>query len=299
MFAVVLAAILGTFVYTLYAPAYRITSIEVNGASKIDRESVTRFIDQRLNDGVLGFRWKRVYYLTPVASLARELRTSIERLVSVNDLSISRRGRNVLVVDLSERTPNMIWETQRGNRYTVDEKGIVVERLTVDAPQSFKVLKDSNNLPVDIGSNVARPEYLSAIDSIANSLANLQISPSSYATWKVKCRTVRAVNVNDEQNVNTDAVANTNSINTNVNAPDTVTGNEPVEQSPCDPYVLAINDPTVVAVTVDGVELRFDTSTNIEAQVEKLRIALSERLSDRLTSLDYIDVRFGNKVYYQ
>lgn len=301
VFFTVLMIVLGTWVYTLFAPNYRLTSIEINGASKIDKGSVERFINNRLNTGFLGFQWRRVYYLTPVNSLARDLRSSIERLVSVNDITIIRRGRQTLVVTVSERTPNLVWETSRGDRYTVDEKGIVVERLTEDVPQGFKILNDSNNIPTDIGSKVVRPEYLSAMDTIANLLATLQITPTGYATWKVECRTVNALNVNvpdGNENTNNELTINTNSKNTNVDTLHTNVG-ETTNQAPCNTVELAFNDPTVVAVVQEGYEIRLDTSSDINTQIQKLSVALKERLSNKINTLQYIDVRFGNKVYYQ
>lgn len=298
----VLIVVFGAWCYTLFAPQYRVTAIEVTGAVKVDQESIVRFLDSRLNADIFGLRWKRVYYLTPLTGLTRDLKKSVERLVSVNELTITRRGRNTLVVSVSERTPNLIWETSYGNRYTVDEKGIVIERIPGDAPQGFNVLKDQNRIPVALGMQVVRPEYLASIAAIAQALQAISIEPTGYATWKVECRTISptpASNTNRPDQTNTNQTTNVNSLNINIPTNANKPPKEMPEPTTCDPIELAINDPTVVVLTSEGWEIRLDTSSDIDAQLKKLQIALTERLSGKRTSLRYIDVRFGNKVYYQ
>ena len=49
-----------------------------------------------------------------------------------------------------------------------------------------------------------------------------------------------------------------------------------------------------------GTKLRFNVDEDIEKQLEKLKVLLSEKISkDQLTKLEYIDLRFGDKVYYK
>lgn len=49
-----------------------------------------------------------------------------------------------------------------------------------------------------------------------------------------------------------------------------------------------------------GPKLRFSAEKNIDKQLEKLKVLLQEKISkDKLPKLEYIDLRFGDKVYYK
>lgn len=302
MFLALFVVALGAFVYVLFAPQYRITSVTVSGAVKLDAASIAQFVNGRLDRGLFGLQWRRVTYLTPTASITKDLRTSIERLISLNGLTIERVGRNSLTVNVQERTPHLIWETANGTRYFIDEKGIVVERVTSDVPSSFRTLVDSNGISADIGSQVVRPEYISTLETIEQRLPILSVNPVQFSTWIVECRKIEEpteTNTNENSNVNEgsegDSVLN---INVNTATDDHNTG-QTIDDAPCDYRQLAVDDPTLVVTTDEGWDIRMDISTNLDTQLKKLQVTLQQKFEDSREGLEYIDVRFGNKVYYK
>ncbi|MBI5370231.1 hypothetical protein HZA85_03525 [Candidatus Uhrbacteria bacterium] len=51
-------------------------------------------------------------------------------------------------------------------------------------------------------------------------------------------------------------------------------------------------------LTQDGYRILFDATSDIKEQVERLDVLLREKISDR-SKLEYIDLRFGDHVYYK
>ena len=303
MFLLLLAVAVAAFVYMLVAPQYRITSVSVDGAVKLDANSIVRLVNDRLDRGVLGVRWRRVTYLTPTSSITKDLRTSIERLMSLNGLTVERSGRNSLVVTVQERTPHLIWQTASGNRYYIDEKGIVVERVAYEVSSSLRTLSDSNGITADIGSQIARPEYVSALEAVEDKLLAMSVNSVRYATWIVKCRKIEepvGTNRNEGTNVN-EGTEGDSVLNVNINgaSDDRSRVDQPIEDEPCDYRRLAINDPTLVVTTDEDWDIRIDTSTNLDMQMKKLQATLQQKFQESRSGLQYIDVRFGNKVYYK
>ena len=302
MFCTLFVIALGAFIYMLFAPQYRITSISVNGAVKLDAASIAQFVNDRLDRGLFGLQWRRVTYLTPTESITNDLRASIERLISLNSLTIERIGRTSLVVNVRERTPHLVWQTANGTRYFIDEKGIVVERVTDDTPSTFRTLVDSNGISVDLGSQVVRPEYITALETVEQRLLAVSVTPVQYSTWVVECRKIEKsteTNTNEDQNVN-DGSEGDSVLNINVNAvTDDHNADQTTDDTPCDYRQLAVDDPTLVVTTDEGWDIRIDTSSNLDTQLKKLQATLQQKFEGSREGLQYIDVRFGNKVYYK
>jgi hypothetical protein len=63
----------------------------------------------------------------------------------------------------------------------------------------------------------------------------------------------------------------------------------------CD-YATVTRDISVV--TQQGVAIYFDTSLDLELQLNHLKQVLSSDIDD-VSTIEYIDVRFTDRVYYQ
>jgi len=56
---------------------------------------------------------------------------------------------------------------------------------------------------------------------------------------------------------------------------------------------------TIKIETKEGVKISFSTKGDFDKQIEKLIIVKTEKLKDDFATKKYIDLRFGDKVYYQ
>lgn len=302
----IMLVLIGGSAYTVYTPQYRITAVTVHGAIKVDRGSVERFVKDQLDQTLLGVQWRRVTFLTPTKRIESSLRKSIERLISLNGLTVDRVGLHELKVTLNERTPNTVWETATGNRYLIDEGGVVVERLSGEVPAGFELITDVNGIDTTIGSTVMRREYLAVLRVVRDALHVINVTPKQFTTWNVECRTI----IRDDATTN-DAV-NTNTTNSNSSGNDDRTISivnagtptvDPLEtaygDTPCDERKRAIDDPTLVVSTDEDWDIRLDTSKDLQSQVKKLQLAIEQKFKTSRKGLEYVDVRFGDRVYYK
>lgn len=53
------------------------------------------------------------------------------------------------------------------------------------------------------------------------------------------------------------------------------------------------------AIADKGFQIYFDPQSDIDSQIDKLKRIISEKLKDKLDSLQYIDLRIENRVYYK
>lgn len=297
-FVVVVA--LGTFL--LVSPEFRITSVRIDGAQKIDPASVERFVSGRLNETFLGVAWRRVTFLTPTNDLVRELRHAVERIISLSELTIKREERHTLIVTMKERTPNLIWTSTSGRSYFVDENGFIVEPIEGDAPATFLKIRDANGLAATNGAQVLLPSLIAGVRTIEDRLGLLSITPTSFATWAVECPrptpsageapTERSRGTTDD-NRNAAPVEDDETSEGRV-----LPRRTPELEPPCDPSILALHEPTLVVMTGEQWEIRFDTRGNLDEQVQKLGITLRERFQNNRPQ-EYIDVRFGDRVFFK
>ncbi len=287
-------------VYLIASPRFRITSVRVEGTSKIDPKSIEDFVNAQLNTTFLGIAWKRVIWLTPTRTLTDELRGAIEKRVSLKALKLTRTGRSALLVRIEERSPNLIWKSVGGRYYFLDDRGYVVENMVGEPPPDVAVLQDANALTVTINTQATQPNLIAAISTLRDRLPSIGVTPQAFSTWEVSCASPvqPAAPENDQRSTNSNA-----NRNQNVNRPDTdSTSNLNDSSRPntaCDQAMLAVNEPTLVVTTTEKWEVRFDTAGNLDLQINKLAIALRERISPLRQQLKYVDVRYGDRIFYQ
>jgi POTRA domain-containing FtsQ-type protein/cell division protein FtsQ len=92
-----------------------------------------------------------------------ELTARIEALTMVDSASLSKQLPNLVIINVVERTPVLLWQTQQG-KFSVDNKGVVI------APASDTTGTDHLMTVVDVSKGVAQqihPGTLLSADDIA------------------------------------------------------------------------------------------------------------------------------------
>jgi len=64
-------------------------------------------------------------------------------------------------------------------------------------------------------------------------------------------------------------------------------------------FILDSNINTVKVKLIDGPQIYFNVNESIEKQIKKLEIVKQEKLRDDFNKKEYIDVRYGDSVYYR
>jgi cell division septal protein FtsQ len=66
-----------------------------------------------------------------------------------------------------------------------------------------------------------------------------------------------------------------------------------------DRFIVDKDIDTLKILTPEGIRISFNTKTAIDDQLEKLAVVKREKLKDDFKDKKYIDLRFGDKIYYQ
>lgn len=64
-------------------------------------------------------------------------------------------------------------------------------------------------------------------------------------------------------------------------------------------YLETINDLKLVVTTEVGYNIYFNTSQDIDQQIDYLGIVIKDKIKEGINKIKYIDLRFGSKVYYK
>jgi POTRA domain, FtsQ-type/Cell division protein FtsQ/DivIB, C-terminal len=91
---------------------------------------------------------------------SQEVEQAIKRLPEVKDASVSVDLPNEVVVQISDRLPQFVWETS-GGAYWVDEDGIAL-RVRFDSP-NLLIMKDLDGSAVKIGERVNAEAFNAAV----------------------------------------------------------------------------------------------------------------------------------------
>lgn len=59
------------------------------------------------------------------------------------------------------------------------------------------------------------------------------------------------------------------------------------------------NDSTIKSLTNEGWDIYFSATNDLNAQIEKLKLFLGEKKSEERQNLEYVDLRFPERVYYK
>ncbi len=130
---------------------FRVSSVTVAGSWYYSPDLVTRATQSELRS----HWWWRNLTIIDTRALRRELLTSQTQL---GDVAIDRRWPTGLKVSVTERQPNLIWQTG-GQSYLLDDQGFIILPLA-DRKLKLVAVEDTTNLPVKLGARVVPPSFV-------------------------------------------------------------------------------------------------------------------------------------------
>jgi hypothetical protein len=121
--------------FALSSTNFQIHQIDIMGTQN------TRLVDDIQHMGIQG---QNIFLLD-----AGDLTARIEALPMVDSVTISKQLPNLVIINVVERTPVLLWQTQQGT-FSVDNKGVVI------APASDTTGIDNLTTVVDVSKGVAQ-----------------------------------------------------------------------------------------------------------------------------------------------
>jgi POTRA domain, FtsQ-type len=146
LFALLVIGILGVS-FALTSTNFRIQQIDIMGTQ-----------NRKLVDSIqhMGIQGQNIFLLD-----AGDLTTRIEALPMVASANLSKQLPNLLIINIVERTPVLLWQTQQGT-FSVDSKGVVI------APASDTTGADRLMTVVDVREGAAQQLHPGALLNAAD-----------------------------------------------------------------------------------------------------------------------------------
>lgn len=292
--------------FVMFSEVLRVKDIFIEG-----NEELT---DDQIRQTVTSYLQIRRWFILPQSNIlllsSGRLINSLNSAHVFESVNVDKHFRHQsLSVNVKERIPGLTFISQN-TAYYLDLHGVVTHEVGEgeEVRKTFPVVKDFNNRETRLKNQMMTEEMIQSLFSIHTLLPQkTSFTVDSYILPKVTCRkTIKEeVPARIEENLNTSAqetMTNTqtnsqilNANNSQMKIQRTVTQEREIE-APCENYLTTIKSLNVRLK--EGPEIFFDATRSIEEQIEKLRVSMTQELRDK-KGLDYIDLRFEDRVYYK
>jgi len=242
-----------------------ITDIKINGNKSIEALSIRQIADELIEQKLLWFLSRDKTFFVPISRIERKILSLSHR---VGGAVVTREGLNALNIQIFERVPVYLW--------CIKDEDIEITATSTTESEEDCYYADHGGYIYSKAPNFSDNIFLKFYSKPI-------ISPAQYAP----------INTND-LNVG-------KSIMDKSELDDLVKFVKWFEGKDVKIYSLAIDtEKDIIARVVEGWYIKFDLDALNEA-VENTLITLDELLGkeEDLSNLEYIDVRFDNKIFYR
>lgn len=290
---------IGGLIYTFfYSPFFRIDQVAVRGNQELTYDTIRYEVNKAFVERRFFIFRQSNFYIYSTEQAEQHLWDTFV----LDEVSISKRFPNKLIIKVKEKIPNLTLVTGKAFYY-MDLEGIVTHIVPeADVKQHFPKVEDMNNRIIKLKDKIVSREVIDAIFTLKDSFsAKTNSEIDRFLIPDTTCTTSKDKE-NEEELADDDKLVDTNSSNSNSNKNSStpknsnLTTNSSNEEIECD-LVAAIQD--IAVLTNEGWKAYFTINDDIEVQLERLKVYLLKKALDKQTreSIDYIDLRFGEKIY--
>ncbi|MDP2656374.1 MAG: hypothetical protein Q8P11_02315 [bacterium] len=256
-------------VYFIWFSSYFVIDyIDITGANGLDMTGVRRVIFSQMT----GYR----YHLFPKKNIwffdSESARHAIWEEYAISELSIEKKKPNSLKINVFEEPFQSIWYSQ-GKYYKMDGRGIIIKEV------DHELLRDIPYPLPHAGINggvvpIKRPPKLNAL---------------------------KAPELLFIQDVDGSAVESGNSVLSSnvVQAIGDVRSKLALQQISIYYVITKLQEHDMEVFTTEGWGIKLNVFEHVDAQIEHLREVLTQKIKEDRFMLDYIDVRFDNRIYFK
>lgn len=257
--AVAVAAILLAY-WLLWSGFLRITTVEVRGAQTIDPAQIEQVVRQQFNN-YRGLLFSQSHLLFFDAS---EITQQLQQQYFLDRVVIKRRPLHRLIVEITEKTAQLTWVSDR-RYYTIDGNGLALREII--APSVVELAAGQQPTETAAGEQVIDSNVLGQSGVVVVDQNNDAITIGQSVASE---QFVRFIAELIQKFPSTDLTA---------------------EQW----LIPSVSEGIIHVKTTRGFMVYFDSQDPLDAQLANLRLILREKIKDR--SINYIDLRFGNRVF--
>ncbi len=255
-------AVAGWTWFVAFSPTFRVTDIRINGADRIPVWEI--------HDAVTDALKQRRWLLFPQTSLILASESSITSTLNdrfvLESLTITKKPPHTLVIDLKERVSAVLLQLPDGSQGLLDLQGSVTR---VYKPEEALDVLPKQGPTLDEQQGHSRPQYPVLFDDKGDTLALRQQA--------VRPETVQAV----------------------INLPKLFDARFNRAPYVAQLHVDGMTSQTLRVVTSEGWAIYLDVTGDLAAQLENAQTILKTKVGPDRKNLDYIDVRFGDKIFFK
>lgn len=284
---VILLAVLGITLfggglyYVLWSPALRITSVEITGASP-DTETYVRgiFEEQAKGNAALIFPRSNILFFGK-----ERARHAVATSFFFDTLKITKRLPHTLSVQVSEKAMRAALADQ-GHFYALDDTGRLLRDLT--GAEASRIV----DLPPDVGTVSSEGLGAEAFDLTKDDAAKTAALPVRNSAQN---RNPFPVILGKKTEPGANAVPTATLaliLDANARLPDVAAGSVR--------WFTVQDGADTVDATMDGDwHVLLTTAIPFDIQSERLAVVLREKIGDRKKGLDYVDLRYNERIFFR
>lgn len=290
-FALALFAMLaiGGAWYVLWSPAFKVSAMEINGASAPTEEVVRKALDAHLKRSVaLVLPNNNVLLFSDEAA-----KNEIGTLVYLESIDIRKKLPGTIIIDVREKDARAVLETE-GRLLAIDESGIIIRELTE------KEMSLVGDLPPGMDAVPVRGLGAESME-LPEAQKEGDAKTEGQAKEEPKKKTLPLVLDRANADKKTERLpgrqvfsATTLALVLQANARLPDIAGEDIRW-----FTVDETAETVEAVTAAGWRIFLSAKTPFEVQAERLAIVIREKIKDQKPRLDYIDLRYNERIFYR
>jgi hypothetical protein len=281
-----LAAVVYGVWYFIWGPAFRVTQIIIEGSKPDTTAVIQQVLSERLsNSRLMLFPQSNIFLYD-----SREAEDDIRQLFFLDRLDIRKKLPNTVTVNISEK--NAVTFLMTGGKFwALDEQGYVIRKLTrremislIDLPEGMEA--------VDSGELGSESVQVAEIE-------NVQIEDSSPEMRRNNSNPMPLII--DRENTLREYVPGADAVAEEIIA----LVRQAYQRLPSDTgtgirwFVLEATADTVDVVQREGWNIYMTTMIQYDRQVERLLLVLRDKIGDRRSLLEYVDLRYDERIFYR
>ncbi len=287
-----------------FSGTFLITKFVISGNVYLTNEVLT----QTFRDVTNSKRWWLLPQNNSLFFSEEEAEKTFTDKYILETIDISKKYPHEIYLTLKERIPGLTYRAN-GQTFYMDRKGVITEQVTEKPDPRYPLMEDQNAREVELQKEMLPEDfvvfYLSLMERFPE---NLGLTVTQGKVGEISCSRPEIVKETivseddilqseerEEKKDNTDSASESNTNTEDKKVKKTVI--EVVKETP-----VACEDLDVyhhlTLKTDKNILLHFTTLDSLDAQIERLNLLLNQHL-ETLDGLAYIDLRFGNKIYYQ
>lgn len=316
---------------------FKIDQVSIAGTKNINTQEIEEVVNYHLGSNKLILFKKSNYWLFSEKGLRGDIEENLKDKILIKELKVETSWPMTLTVEIKESIPNLAWITD-GKQYYLDLDGVVTQKIdNTESSADLPIIYDQNNLSINISDQVISKELvdfvIKIIEEFPNKLSVGGIEIESFSIPEIKCQekkiipTEVSVDSQERMDIDTEEDGLTQqkrdiqerfkdgeisideslillenlrreyvATNPELDSEDfKIEYEEIFEDFPCD-YIKTVKD--IEVTTNEGWKIYLTLYLDFDQQINNLNLVLKEKLTQR-ENLEYIDVRFTDRVYFK